>query len=135
LIAAVVAVFIAATKALTEVIVVVAPVYVITTVAVVCVLVGIRVFVIRTPMVFPVGLAGAETFIVAIVHRLPQRLRAVFVRFIVLAAAIVSIGRRRVKIRVTIVIEAIVPEMDLLLPYALLILFLKTILRQALLLL
>ena len=59
-IAAVVAIFIAATKALAEVEVIFASVYVIATIAVIRVPIGVRVFVVATPSVVPVCLSGAE---------------------------------------------------------------------------
>ena len=76
--------------------------------------------------------SGAEALVVAIVHRLPQRLGTVFIILIVVAATTVSIDRRHKEIRVTIVIEPIIPEVDLLLTYAIRSLLLKTILRYTL---
>jgi hypothetical protein len=59
-IAAVVAIFIAATETLAEVEVIFASVYVIATIAVIRVPIGIRVLVVATPSVVPVCLSGAE---------------------------------------------------------------------------
>jgi len=59
-IAAVVAIFIAATKALAEVEVIFASFYVIAAIAVIGVPIGVRVFVVATPSVVPVCLSGAE---------------------------------------------------------------------------
>ena len=66
MITAIVAIFITASEALAEVVVIGVPVYLITTVAVVCVSIGIGVSVVATPTVVPVRLSGAEAFLIAI---------------------------------------------------------------------
>jgi hypothetical protein len=91
---------------------------VLSTVAEVCVPVGVRIFVVGSPTVVPICLAGAKAFVITEIHRLPQCLRTVFVCFIIGAAAFVSIDRRRIEIRVIVVIEPIVPQLGLLLAYA-----------------
>src|SRR6185503_19376377 len=114
-----VAIFIAALEALAEVIVVVAPVDVIAAIAIVCIPVGIRVLIVELPTVVAICLAGVEPFLVAVRHRLPECLRAVFVYFVVAAAALVPIDRRRIEIGVALVVESVIAQMDLLLPHAL----------------
>ena len=70
-IAAVVSILITASKTLTEVVVVIGPVYVIAVITVVCVPIGIRVSVAATaPTVVAVCLAGAKAFFISISHRL-----------------------------------------------------------------
>ena len=70
-ITAIVTILITAPEALTEVVVVIGPVYVIAVITVVCVPIGIRVFVAATaPTVVAVCLAGAEAFFISISHRL-----------------------------------------------------------------
>ena len=112
-------IFVTASKPLAKVVVVVGPVYIIAAVPEVRVLIRVRVFVIGAPMVVPVRFAGAEAFLIPMVRRPAQHFRAVFVGFIVAAAAIVAIDRRRIEIRVAIVVESMVPEMDVLLAQAL----------------
>ena len=131
--AAVVTIFVTASKPLAEVVVVVGPVYIIAAVPEVGVPISVGVFVIGAPMVVPVRLAGAEAFLIPVVRRPPQHFRAVFVGLVVAPAAIVAIDRRRIEIGVAIVVESMVPEMDVLLTQALQILFLKTKLRRAIL--
>ena len=115
----VVTIFITAAKSLAEVVIVVGPVYVVAAVAEVGVPIGVRVSVVAAPTVVPVCLAGAEAFLIPVVHRLPEHFRAVFVGLVVPPATIVTIDRSRIEVWVTVVIEAMVPEMDMLLAQAL----------------
>lgn len=114
--AAVESIFIAATKALAKVVVVVALVHIITTIAVVRVLVGIRALIAGVPAILPVCLPRTEAFPIAIVHGLPEQICAVLIRLVVAAATIVTIGRRRIVVGIiVVVVVAVVPEIGLLL--------------------
>ena len=107
--AAVVTIFVPASKALAEVVVVIASVYVIAAVPEVGVSIGVRISIIAAPMVVPVRLAGAKAFLVAVVHRLPQHLRAVFVGLVAAPAAMIAIDRGRIEIGVAIIVESMIP--------------------------
>lgn len=136
LISAVVAIAIPALETLTEVIVVVVPVDVVAVIAVVRVLIGIRASVVRAPTILVVCLSSAEAFLITVVHSLPEKVCAVLIGFVVAAATVVAIGRSGIEVRIAIVIGVIVVlEKYLLLTDSLQILFLKTVLRHALLLL
>lgn len=104
LIAAVMAIFIAATEALAEVVVVLVLVYVKAIIAVVRVLIGIRVLIAVAPTILPVCLSGAEALLIAIVYGLLEQICSVLIRFVVPAATIVTIVRSRVEVGITIVI-------------------------------
>ncbi len=136
LIAALVAIFIAATEALAEVVVVILLVYVKAIIAVVRVLIGIRVFIVVAPTIRPVCLSGAVALIIAVVYGLLEQICTVLIRFVVPAATRVTIIRGSVEVRIIIVIVVLlILETFLLLTQALQILLLKAILRQTLLLL
>ncbi len=118
-IAAVVAIFIAALEALAEVVVVVLLAYVITIIAVVGILIGKRVFVVGTPAVLPVCPPGIVALLIAVIEGLPEQIRAVFVGFVIVAAAIVTIIRGRVEVRIaTEVVIAVIVDAQLLLTQA-----------------
>ena len=102
--AAVVAIFIAATEAFAEVVVVVVPVHVIAAIAVVRILIGIAVSVVRSPAILPVCLSSAEALLIAVVDGLPEQICAVLIRLVVPAAARVPIARRRVEVGITTVV-------------------------------
>jgi len=136
LIAAVESVFIPATEALAEVVVVVGLSYIIAAIAVVRVPIGIRVLIVGPPAILTVGLPRLEAFLITIVHCLPKQIYAVLICLVVAAAKIVTIGRCRVEVGITIVIViAGIPETDLLLLKTDRISLLKTVLRRAVLLL
>ena len=71
MIVAVEAIFIAATEALAEVVVVFVLLYVIAIIAVVRIPIGIRVLIVGTPPILPVCLPGAKAFLIAVVYGLP----------------------------------------------------------------
>jgi hypothetical protein len=119
-IAAAVAVFIAATEALPEIVVVVVLGQIITTIAVVRVPISIRVLVVGTPLILPVCLTGAEAFLVAVVYGLTEQVRAIFICLVVAAAAIVTVARSRVVVRITtVIVLTLVPKSHLLLTFTL----------------
>ena len=105
--AAVVAVFIAATKSLAEIILVFILVHVIAIIAIACILIGIRVSVVRSPPVLLVCLAGMEAFLIAIVHGLSEYICTVLIRFVAPAATIVTIRWSRVEVWIAIVVIVI----------------------------
>ena len=118
LIAVVVAIFVTAPEALTEIVVVVVLAYVIAIIAVVGVLIGKRVFVVD-----PSGPAGLPIrylcLLIAVIEGLPEQISAVFVGFVVAAAAIVTIIRGRVEVRIaTEVMIAVILDAQLLLTQA-----------------
>ena len=118
LIAAVEAIFIAATEALAKVVVVGVLVNIIASIAVVCVLIGVGVLVAGTPAIHPVCLSRLVAFRVTVVHGLPEQVYAILICLVVDAATIVSIVRSRVEERITVVIMvAIVLETYLLLTH------------------
>jgi hypothetical protein len=125
-IAAVVAILVAATEALPEIVVVVVLGQIIATIAVVRVPISIGVLVVGTPPILPVCLTGAEAFLVAVVYGLPEQVCAIFIRLVVAAATIVTVARSRVVLRITLVIVLpLVSKTYLLLTFTLQILFLK----------
>ena len=105
LIAAAVAVFIAATEALAEVVVVVVSLYVITVIAVVCVLIPIRTLVVGTPAILAVRLSSPESFLVTVVNGLTEIICGVLINLVVVVATMVTVDRSRVKLRIAIVIR------------------------------
>lgn len=102
--AAVQAVLIPATEALTEIVVVLRLIYIVAGVSIVCVLVGKRVFKARAPSVLAVCHSSAESLFVTGLHSLPEQIRRVFIHLVVSATARVSIVRRGVEVRVVVVI-------------------------------
>ena len=104
LITAVVAVLIAATESLAEVVVVIVPVDIKAIVAEVRVLIGVRVLVVGMPPVLAVCLSGPEAFAVAVVHCLPQHIGAVLIDLVVVAAALVPINRGGVIVGVSVIV-------------------------------
>ena len=112
---AVVAIFITTAEALAEIVVVVVLGDVITIIAVVRVLIGIRALVVGTPAILPVCMSGEEALLITVIHGPAKDIGAVLIRLVVMAAAVVTIIRRRVEVRITVVIVAIVLEMHLLL--------------------
>ena len=129
-IAAVIAILIASTESLAEVIVVVVSLNVITVVAVVRVLIAVRTPVIGTPAIFAVCRSGVKSFLVTVVHRLAKRVRAILIRLVVVAATLVAIDRSCVEVRISIVIGVpVILEKYLLLLQASHILFLNLVLR------
>ncbi len=89
--AAVVAVFVAAVEALTEIVLILAQVHVVTIVTVAAILVAEGVLRIKAPAVFAIRLARAKTFRVTVVDRLTEHVRAVAIGFVVTATAVVAI--------------------------------------------
>ena len=127
---AVIAILIASTESLAEVIVVVVSLNVITVVAVVRVLIGVRTPVIGTPAILAVCRSGVKSFLVTVVHRLAKRVRAILIRLVVVAATLVAIDRSCVEVRISIVIGVpVILEKYLLLLQASHILFLNPVLR------
>lgn len=117
---AVIAVVVAATEPLAEVVVVIGLIYIKAVVAEVCVLIGVRVLVIGMPAVLAVGLAGPEAFAVTVVHCLPQHIGTVLIDLIVVAAALVPVNRGRVIVGITIVVAiAVVLKTKLFLSFTL----------------
>src|ERR1051325_11904042 len=113
---AVVAILIAATEALAEVIVVVIPLYVIAIIPVIRILIGIRVPVVGCPAILSVCLSSTKTLLIAVVHGLPERLCAVLIRLVVAAFARGPIARGRVEVWiVTVVVATLILETNLLL--------------------
>src|SRR6185436_16531906 len=108
--ATVVTVLVAALESLPEVVVVLRLVDVQAAVTVVGVLVGPRVAVAEAPAVLLVGLAGAIAFLVAVVHRLLQQVRAVLARVVGTPIVGVPIDRGRVEIGVAVVVVGLVAE-------------------------
>ncbi len=118
--AAGVAIFITTLEALTEVVVIIVLAYVITIIAVVGVLIGIRLCVVGIPVVLPVCPSSIVAFLIAVIDGLPEQIRAVLVCLVVAAAAIVTIIRRRVEVRISaVVMIAIILDAQLLLAQAL----------------
>jgi len=62
------------------------------------------------PLILPVGFTGAEAFLVAVVHGLPEQVCAILIRLVVTAATIVTIPRSRIVIRITLVVMLAVSE-------------------------
>ena len=88
------------------------------------------------PTILAVRRPGPEAFLVTVVNGLAEKIRAVLVRLIVAAAAIVPIDRSRVEVWIAIIIGVpVVLKINLLLTQARYILFLKTVLRHTFLLL
>ncbi len=86
-------------------------------------------------MVFPIGGAGPEAFLISVVHCPAEHVRAIFVHFAIRAAAIVAIDRGTVKIGIVIVVVAFGSKTLTLPTLALIIFLLKAILRHPVLLL
>jgi hypothetical protein len=127
-IAAVIAIFIAATEALAKVIVVFVLGYIKTIIAIVRVLIGIRALVVGSPVILPVGLSGEEALLITVVHGFSKQISAVLIRLVIAAAAVITIVRSRVEVGIIVVIVAIIPQAHLLLAYVLEVLLLITIL-------
>ena len=104
LIAAVESVFVAVTKALPKIVVVLALVDVIARVAIVRVLIGERALVVGLPAILSIRFSCAEALLVTVVHGLTQQVCAVLIRFVVSGTAMVTVDRSRIEIRIMIVI-------------------------------
>ena len=129
-------VFVAVTKALPKIVVVLVLVDVIARVAIVRVLIGERALVVGSPAILSVRFSCTEPLLVTIVHGLTQQVCAVLIRFVVSVAAMVTIDRSRVEIRIMIVIVvAVATYAYLLLAYPLYVVLLITVLRRTVLLL
>ena len=116
MVVATIPVLIAPTKAFAEIVVVLVLVDVVAVIAVVRVLIGVRILVVGPPPVLAVRLSGAEAFLVAVIHGLPERVRAVLIDLVVAASPLVAIDGSGVVVRIAIVIMvAIVRKTDLLL--------------------
>ena len=73
-----------------------------------------------------------EAFLVAVVHRLAKRVRAILIRLVVVAATLVAIDRSCVEVGITIVIGVpVILEKYLLLLQASHVVFLNPVLRHA----
>ena len=116
LIAVAVAIFIAALEALTKIIVVIGRVNIHAVITVIRVLIGIRALVAVRPAVLPCCLPGAVALRIPVVHGLPKRIRTVLIRFIVGAAAIVTIDRGRIVVGIVVVVVILVLLESCLLP-------------------
>jgi hypothetical protein len=90
-----VAVFIAATEALAEVVVVVVPIDVEATVTVVGILIGKGALVVGPRAILPIGLPGAMALVITVVHGLPEQIHAVSIGLVGLAPTRVPIVRGR----------------------------------------
>ncbi len=129
-------VFIAALEALAEVVVVVVLVQVVAVVAIVGVAIGEGVAVVGVPAIFSIGLSGAETFLVPGIDGLAEIPGAIFIGFMEVAATGITIDRSRVVVGIPIIVVlAFRAKRDLLLAFAFQVLFLKAILRHAILVL
>ena len=136
LVAAVESVFVAVTKALPKIVVILVLVDVIARVAIVRVLIGERTLVVGLPAILPVRFSSAEALLVAVVHGLTQQVCAVLIRFVVSGTAMVTVDRSRIEIRIMIVIVvAVATYAYLLLAYPLYVVLLITVLRRTVLLL
>ena len=93
---AVIAIFIAATEALAEIVVIVTLVYVVTAITIVRVLIAITLFKVGPVAILPVCLSRSKALLVAVVHGLTKQVCAVLIRLVVAAATKVSIIRRRI---------------------------------------
>ena len=105
MITAAIAIFIATAETLAEVVVVVVLANVIAVIAIVSVLIGVGILVTRRPAILPRCLSRLVTLSVSIVHGLAKRVRAVLISFVVTAAAVVTIDRRCVVIRIGVVVS------------------------------
>ena len=132
LIPAVVAILIAATESLAEVVVVVTLIYVVAVVPVVRVLIGVRILVVGAPPILAVCASGEKALLVTVINGLAEKISPVLIRLEVIAATMITKTRSRVVVRITIVIVVVVLEKYLLLVRALQILLLKTVLRRTL---
>src|SRR5690606_36462690 len=90
-ITAVIAVFVAASETFAEIIVVFRKRNVIRIISVARIHVSIRLRIIVTPAVLPVGHTGTKTFLITIVHRLAKHLRTVLAGVVILAASIITV--------------------------------------------
>ena len=114
--AAVVAVFIAATEALPEVVVVVITVYIEAVIAVIGILIGIRVPVVRSPAILPVRLSSVKTLLIAVVHSSPEQVCAVLIGLVVATSPTVSIARGSGEVGIrAVVVVALILDTQLLL--------------------
>jgi len=82
-------------------------------------------------VVFAIGGAGAEAFLVTVIHRLAQQVGAILIGFVVGPAAVIAIDRRGVEVRIVIVVVALTAQPHLLVALTLVILLLKTVLRHS----
>src|SRR5262249_52632394 len=127
--ATVVAIIIAAPEARAEVIAILLRVDIIPRIAVGRVLVGVRIAITIPPAILLVGLSDLEAFFVPVIHRLPEQLRPILVRFVVPALTIITAvwHGREVGI-VLVIIVTLVLEAEGLLTQAIEILFVQSIL-------
>jgi hypothetical protein len=95
---AVVAVFVAATEAFAEVVLVLGEINVVTVISHAGVLIPETLLVAVSPTILTVRLAGANTFFVTISHCLPKQICRVLVCLVVSPATIVAILRRRIAV-------------------------------------
>jgi hypothetical protein len=98
LILAVVAVFVAATEAFAEVVLVLRQINVVTVVPDAGVLIPETLLIAVPPTILTVRLACTNAFFVTIPHRLPKQICGVLVSLVVSPAAIVAILRRRIAV-------------------------------------
>src|SRR6185369_690762 len=113
------AVFIAATEAFAEIVVVVSLIYVVTAITVVRILIAIALLIVGLIAILPVRLPRAKALLVAVVDGLSKHVCAVLIGFVVAAATRVPVVRRRVGVvRVVatrLLIANLLPAQDVLL--------------------
>ena len=108
--AAVEAVFVAATETFAEVVTVLRQIDIVTAITEGRVLIGVRVLITETPSIFPVRLSGAKAFFITVPYSLPQHVRAVSIHLIVPATAIVAVLDRRIRIAPALKSKLILPQ-------------------------
>jgi hypothetical protein len=114
--AAIVAVFIAATEALPEVMVVVITVYIEAVIAVIGILIGIGVSVVGTPAILSVRLSRAKTLLIPVVHGSAEQVCAVLIGLVVATSPTVSIARGSGEVGIrAVVVVALILDTQLLL--------------------
>ena len=78
-------------ETLAEIIIVVILAYVIPAIAIVRVLIGERVLVVGAPAILAIRLSGEKSLLIPVVHAFSKQIGAVLIRFVILAATIVTI--------------------------------------------
>src|SRR6266404_3804452 len=91
--AAVVAVFITATEAFAKVVLIISDVDIVSVVTITGIQIRIAILRIKAPSVLLVGLTGVEAFFVTRINCLSEQVRPVLIHVVVLAIAVVAIGR------------------------------------------
>lgn len=119
-VSSVVTIFIAATEALAEVVVVVVLAYIVAAIAIVCVPIDKRASVVGMPAISMVSPSGSKAFLITVSHGLLQQPDPVLIRFVIGAATMVTIVRGSVEVRImVIIVVTLVPDTYLLLTQSL----------------